>query len=175
MYRRRFLAAKARYRCEWKCSRCGRMNHERGEVSAADQIAVNHFTSSLYDEVNLSGEIAQEKACRKLYRLQQAVNGQHWLWGLQISGMCRKCGRQQSWAPMLRHTWAMMMAAAGSAAVVWRFGLPDSWISLLNCLAAAGTAALITEGIALSITRWRLRRLADLEYAPYMEELFPED
>lgn len=175
MYRRRFLAAKARYRCTWRCVRCGRLNCERGEVHAADRVAVSQFTNNLYDEVSLSGEIAQEKARRKLHRLQEAVNGQHSLMGLQVSGICRKCSGRQFWSPALRHTWAVVMAAAGFAALVWTGGFPRSGTAWLACLAAAGIAALLTESAALGVTQQRLRRLADPECAPYVEELFPEE
>lgn len=174
MMRRRFLAARVRYRCQWKCTRCGRINRERGEVHAADRVAITPFTDNLYDEVCLSGELAQGKARKKLHRLQEAVNGRHALAGLRVSGICRRCARQQFWAPALRHTWAAVAAAACFAAILGLTGLPVDGLAWFACLGASALAALLAEAASLTVTRWRLGRLADPEYAPFVEELFPE-
>lgn len=174
MYRRRFIAARAKYRCEWKCAGCGRRSREGGEVAAADRLAVNRFTDNMADEVNLSGEIAQEKARKKLFRLQEAVNGRRWLQGLRISGVCRRCGRRQFWASAVRHAWTVVMAAACLAALIVLNGLPAGGAAWLGYLAAAAAAALLTEGASLLLTRWRLGWLADQECAPWVEEFFPD-
>lgn len=175
MLRRHFIAAKAKYRCEWKCTGCGRMNRERGEVAAADRVAVNQFTGSLYDEVGLSGELAQEKARRRLFALQRDVNDGYWLQGLRVSGVCRKCGRRQFWAPGLRHAWAVMAAAACFGIFAGVIGFPESGEAWLGYAAAAAASAFLTEAAALLLTRWQLNRQADPECAPFLEEIPPED
>lgn len=173
--RRRFLAAQTRYRCEWKCVSCGRMNRERGSVASADRVRLNQFTDNLYDEVQLSGEIAQEKARRRFFRFQQQVNEGGWLQGLRVSGVCRKCGARQFWAPAVRHTWALVMAMACLALLLTTLGLPADGNAWLAYLAAAVATALLTEGASLLVTRWRLGRRADEDCAPWVEEIPRED
>ena len=173
--RRRFLAARTRYRCEWKCVGCGRMNRERGSVAAADRVGINSFTDNLYDEVLFSGEMAQEKARKRFFRFQQQVNEGRWLQGLKASGVCRKCGARQFWAPAVRHTWAVVMAVACLALLLTLLGLPADGSAWLAYLAVMAATALLTEGVALLIVRWRLDRLADEDCAPWVEEIPRED
>lgn len=173
MHRRHFLAAKGRYCCEWTCTHCGRRSRERGEVRAADHIRINQFTDNLHDEVNLSGELAQEKARRRLFRLQEAVNDMHWLAGLRVAGLCRKCGRRQFWSPLLRHLLSSALALACFAGLMWLAGPPAAASQWFACLAASAAIALLTEGTALLLIRRRLERLPDPEAAPRIHELFP--
>lgn len=174
MMRRRFLAARARYRCEWRCTGCGRMNRERGATRAADRVAVGQYTDNLPDEVSLSGQVASEMARRRLFRLQARVNDGHHLLGLGVSGVCRKCGLRQFWAPAVRHAWAVTAAISCMAVLLLCAGVPTQGELWLAYGAAALASALLTEGAALEITRRRLNRLDDPECAPWLEEI-PEE
>lgn len=169
--RGRYITARTRYRCWWKCTACGRMNRERGSIAAADRVRVNQFTDNLYDETQLSGELAQEKARRRFFRFQRQVNEGGWLQGLRVSGVCRKCGARQYWAPAVRHTWALVMAAACLALLLTVLGLPADGRLCLVYLASAAVAALLTEGASLLLASWRLGRRTDAECAPWLEEI----
>ena len=173
--RRRFLAARTRYLCEWKCVGCGRMNRERGAIAAADRVRINSFTDNLYDEVLLSGDMAQEKARKRFFRFQQQVNEGGWLQGLRVSGVCRKCGARQFWAPAVRHTWAVVAALACLALLLTVLGLPADGAAWLAYLAVTAATALLTEGVALLLVRWQLERLGDEDCAPWVEEIPRED
>lgn len=171
MIRRRFLAARARYRCEWKCTRCGRMNRERGATRAADRVAVGQYTDNLPDEVELSGQTASEMARRKLFRLQERVNADRRLQGLSISGVCRKCGARQFWAPASRHAWAAAAGIICMAVLLWCAGVPENADLWFAYGAAVLLSVLLAEGAVLEVIRWRLNRLADPECAPWVEEI----
>lgn len=175
MVRRRFLAAQARYRCEWKCAHCGRLNRERGATHAADRIAVGQYTDNLPDEVNLSGQAAAGMARRRLFRLQARVNDHRWLRGLGVSGVCRKCGLRQFWAPAMRHAWATVAAVICLSLLLLYAGVPGNGPMRLAFGAAMLLAALFTEAAALLAVRWRLKRLADSECAPTVEEIPREE
>lgn len=171
MIRRRFLAAQARYRCEWKCAHCGRLNRERGATRAADRVAVGQYTDNLPDEVNLSGQAAAGMARRRLFRLQARVNDHRWLRGLGVSGVCRKCGLRQFWAPAVRHAWATAAAIICLSLLLLYAGVPATGPRWFACCAAMLLAALLTEAAALTAACWRLNRLADPECAPTVEEI----
>lgn len=169
--RRRILWADVLYRCGWACERCGRENRERSSVRAFDPLRLNQFADNWQDEVHFSGEVAQEKARKRLFRLQARVNMKNDLRGLRVTGVCRKCGRQQRWAPARRHALAAVMAALTFAALCLGAGVPAEGSLWAAYAAAAVSAALFAEAAALGVTRWRLRRGPE-SCRPWVEEIF---
>lgn len=172
MSRRYVLKETARYRCGWACARCRRENRERGSVWAFAPLKVNSFTGCWQDEVELSCEGAQQKARKRLFRLQERVNMRCDTSGLGVSGVCRGCGRRQYWAPSGRHALAVMLAAASGVALCALRGIPQgrAWLTLGLC---AAVSALLTELGALVVIRWRLQ-CGPEEQRPWVEEVFPE-
>lgn len=170
MIRGPLLAAKARYRCGWRCARCGAVNRERGEIRAFDRVSRNAFADNLVDEVELSGELAGEKARRRLFRLQERVNDRCWLRGLQSTGLCRKCGRRQLWAPVWRHSLAGTAAVVTFAVLCMSAGIPAELRCWLSYVLASAAAMLLTEAAGLLITRWHLRRAPE-SCRPWVEEI----
>jgi len=167
---RRSLGVQKRYGCQWRCAHCGRDNRERGVISAFDRIRVNQFTDNIGDEVQLSGEIAQEKAEKRFRRLQERVNARQWLWGLQTPGVCRKCGKRQRWSPLWRQGSAGGMAVL-SLLLVLCSGPAEKALPL--GIAAAAVAALATECLILIWTRWMLQR-GNPAHAPWVEAVHRE-
>ena len=145
-------------------------NRERGEIRAFDRVTRNAFTDNLADEVELSGEIAGEKARRRLFRLQERVNGRCWLRGLQATGLCRKCGRRQMWAPVWRHSLAGTAAVATFAALCMPAGIPAEPRRWLSYALASATAMLLAEAAGLMTVQWRLRRAPESS-RPWVEEI----
>ena len=174
MSRRAYLRARTRYLCEWKCAHCGRMNRERGEIASSDRVRVGTFTDNLPDEVQLSGEIAQDRSRKRFFLLQQRVNEECWLQGLRVSGVCRKCGMRQMWAPAVRQAWAAVMAVVCLALLTATLGMPESGDVWLAYLAAAAGTSVLTTWAGLRLVRWRLRRRTDTECTPWLEEI-PRD
>lgn len=171
--RRFYLTVQTHYRCTWKCTACGSPNRERGRIAAVDRVMRSGFTDNLYDEVQLSGELAGEKARGRFFRLQQRVNARGWLRGLSVSGVCRKCGARQFWAPAARHAWAVIAALACLALLLTMGVAPaDHWLAYPAAMAAS---ALLAEGLALLMVRWRLKRLKDPDCAPWIREAVPKD
>lgn len=168
--RNQFLRVKAPYCCKWRCIHCGRANRERGAVSAFDRVRVNQFTDNFGDEVQLSGEIAREKAQKRLYRLQDDVNARQWLSGLHVPGVCRRCGRRQRWSPLWRHGIAGVMAVL-SLLMTLCIGQASTFLPLGIMLAAL--MALAAEHLLLRLTRWRLRR-GNPAHVPWVEAVYPE-
>lgn len=173
MIRGPFLAAKARYRCGWRCARCGAGNRERGEIRAFDRVTWNAFTDNLVDEVDLSGEIAGEKARKRLFRLQERVNVRCWLRGLQATGLCRKCGRRQMWAPVWRHSLAGTAVVATFAALCLLAGIPAEPRRWLLYALACAAVMLLAEAVGLLTVRRRLRRAPE-PCRPWVEEICRE-
>lgn len=172
--RRCYLTVQTRYRCTWKCTACGSLNRERGRIAAVDRVMCSGFTDNLYDEMQLSGELAGEKARKRFFRLQRRVNARGWLWGLSVSGVCRKCGARQFWAPAARHAWAVIAALVCLALLLMTGAAPaaERWLAYPAAMAAS---ALLAEGLALLMVRWRLKRLKDPDCAPWIREAVPRD
>lgn len=171
MLRGRYLFAAQKYRCCYTCTHCDSKNREYAFVRAVDPVRLNSFTDNLYDEMHLSGEIAESKAEKKFFHLQARANDNCWYAGLCVSGRCRKCGKRQIWSPYIRHTGALLMASACFLALIWLFGWPKDMSNGAVWVAGIIGLVLLCEVIGLLIAYLWARRQPD-EYRPWLEAVY---
>ncbi len=168
------IVAEQRYRCRYACTKCNQRNVERGRIRRVDRLLPSDMAPSWQEEVELSGELAQNRAARRFYRLQASVNDRQWYAGLRLPGKCRHCGCRQPWSSVHRHRMALLVLISWAVFVWATVGWPDEPIQQLALLAVLILCLPLAEALVLGFLRHIMRESIKSEDRPIVQAVRPE-